>query len=449
MMSYVVRLIARCMPGGLSDGQLAHGTLISLLLQGVGAGLVFFSEILLARMLGATGYGLFATVIAWMQVLLVVVLLGSNNLLVRFVPTYVATMNWASLRGAVLYSLLVSLGVGVIIIAISSFMMSISENTLSEELRRSFLIGMVILPVMAISIQRQAILRGLHHVAAALAPEYVVRPLCLILLSAAFYWIFGTPLYASQALIMYGLAAVFAFLIGRYFQKLSMPRDVAEARAILHAGEWFRIAMPLFLNAIMQLLIVRMDIILLGILAGHEEAGRYAVASRVSDVIVFMSTSTNVVAAPLIARHHARDDIYGMQRMLVLLTKGVLVLTLPLVVLIGIFGDPILGLFGNGYKVAYFSLLILACGQVVKALCGPVDFIMVMTGQHMKMLKILTLAATLNLALNLLLIPGYGMSGASVATACTTVFWNLYMRRVIGQCLGIDASILALFRGNR
>lgn len=446
-MRSLARGVATLFRGEAPTRQLARGTLISFFIQVTGVALILLAEIILARVLGATGYGLFATVMAWVQVLAMVTLLGSNHLLLRFVPTYVATAEWPLLRGLVRHCGRTSLVFAAAILLGAGLLLAALGERVAAETRWAFVIGLAAVPAAALSQQRQAILRGLHRVVEALSPELIVRPLVLMLLVAGLAWGLQRPVSPAVALLMNGAALVGAFLLGRHWQRRAMPAEVRAVSPVVRAGEWHRISLPLFLIAGMQLLITRMDIMLLGALAGHEDAGRYAAASRVADLVVFALASANVIVAPLIAGLHARDDIAGLQRMLNALARAVLLLTLPLVPLIAVFGQPILGLFGAGYEVAYVPLLILVCGQVVNALSGPVDFVMAMTGQQVRMLQILALATGLNLVLNLALIPSLGLVGAAIATASTTVFWNLCMRWVVRRRLGVDASVLVLLRG--
>lgn len=426
--------------------QLARGTLVSFVLQAAGAGLIFVSEVVLARALSAHGYGLFATVMAWLQVLTMTALMGSNHLLLRFVPTYVTTAKWSLLRGVLRQchrgSLLISLGV----VVLSAMMLAMLSDRLSSELRWAFLVGMASLPLYVLSIQRQSVLRGLHRVAEALTPEYIVRPLLLILAMSGFVWILNIPVSANVALALNGLAVFIAFILGRFWLRCAMPVEAKTASPEMRTREWMAISIPLFLVAIMQLLIVRLDIILLGALAGREEAGIYAAASRVADLVVFALAAANAIVAPMISGLHARNDMAGLQYVMKLLAKGVLVFTVPVVLLIGILGYEILGMFGEEYKIGYIPLLILVSGQIVNALAGPVDFLMYMTGHQKQSLRILALAAVLCLVMNLVLIPSYGLIGAAIATAATTMFWNFMMRRFVRDALGIEASVLVLFR---
>lgn len=443
----MMRRAVALLSGDGVTGLLARGSVVSFLIQGIGAILIFLSEILLARVLGAEGYGLFATVAAWLQILVVLVLLGSNHLLLRFVPVYVASSEWGLLRGLISYCMRFSLALGGGLVLTSWFSLVTAGTMLSDETRSAFGIGLTVLPLAALSLQRQAVLRGLHRISSALVPEFVIRPVALMAMVAMTVWVANSGVSAAGALFLNGIALMIAFLIGWHWQQRALPCAAKTAKQDVRRHQWLKIAVPMFLVSGMQLLIVRLDIVFLSILTGHFEAGRYAAASRVADIIVFALASANVVVAPLIAGLHARGEIAALQAMLTSLAKGVLFLTIPLVGVIVLLGEEILGLFGQDYVVGYTALLILTFGQVVNALSGPVDFVMSMTGHQKKMLQILAGATLLHTFLGLLLIPAFGLIGAAAATACTTVYWNLAMRRSMIRKLGVDGSIWVLLRG--
>jgi O-antigen/teichoic acid export membrane protein len=421
---------------------LLHGALVSFVIQGAGAGITFMSEVLMARYLGAAGYGLFAMVLAWMQVASMPVLLGSNHLLLRYVPTYVVKEEWSLLRGLLRNSIYVALSMSLIVFGASLLLSDLLD--LSNDVRASLTVGMTILPFIALSLQRQAILRGLHKIASALSPEHLIRPIVLICLASAWAFWVDVPLSAPGALTIYGFAVIVAFCIGWYWQVTAAPLEMKSVQAEAQPREWFRAAIPMFLIASMQLLITRIDIMMLGAMVDHEQTGIYAAASRVSDLVIFALASANTIAAPMIAGLYARNDTIGLQHMMIVLAKGVLVVTIPLVIIIVAFGHSILASFGTGYHLGYISLVILVVGQMINALCGPVGYIMVMTGHQKQSLYILAYITVLNFALNLSLIPLYGIEGAAIATAVTIAMWNILMLRYVRRHLGLDASLLAL-----
>ena len=62
---------------------------------------------------------------------------------------------------------------------------------------------------------------------------------------------------------------------------------------------------------------------------------------------------------------------------------------------------------------------------------------------------IVAVTAALNVALNLLLIPSYGMAGAAAATAVTTAVWNLAMLVYGWRVLHINPTMIPLHRSRR
>lgn len=424
--------------------QLARGSFVSSGIQGAGAVLVFLSEVLLARILGAPEYGMYALVMAWLQVMVIVALLGSNQLLLRFVPVYLSMTDWPLLRGVLRQCVRITLLISATAVLIAAGILFALQDRMDSHVQTSFLVGFAVLPFAALSAQRQAILRGFHRVESALVPELIVRPSLLIALLLAFAWGMNASVSATTALGMNGLAFVVTFALGWYWQRRVIPAEANAVQPDTRTREWLRVALPLFLIAGLQLLIIRLDILMLGAIAGREQAGIYAAAGRIADVVVFALVSANAIVAPMIAGLYARKDIGGLQQVLTMLARGIVLFTIPLALAVVYFGRDILDMFGDGYRTAYVPLLILVCGQMVNALSGPVGFLLAMTGYQMDSLRILVLAMFLNLALNIGLIPLFGILGAAIATGVSTVLWNLLMLNKVRKRLGVDGSVFAL-----
>ena len=70
-------------------------------------------------------------------------------------------------------------------------------------------------------------------------------------------------------------------------------------------------------------------------------------------------------------------------------------------------------------------LLVLAIGSVLNALCGPVMYLLSMTGMEKSARNIIVIASIFNISLNYILIPLYGILGAAFATSICTVLWNV------------------------
>jgi len=104
-----------------------------------------------------------------------------------------------------------------------------------------------------------------------------------------------------------------------------------------------------------------------------------------------------------------------MQRWCVLPSLGGAVVLLVL-------GKPLLWLFGPSFTAAYPAMFILAIGYVIRAFGGPAQSLLMATGHHNRATGILMATVALSGALNLGLIPWFGIFGAAVATACALSF---------------------------
>jgi O-antigen/teichoic acid export membrane protein len=97
------------------------------------------------------------------------------------------------------------------------------------------------------------------------------------------------------------------------------------------------------------------------------------------------------------------------------------------VLVFALFPTQILSVFGDEFKIAAFSLIILSIGKMFSAICGSVGTLLQMSGNQKYFQNVLIAAAILNIILNYILIPEFKLIGAAVASLVSNVFWNLLM----------------------
>lgn len=130
--------------------------------------------------------------------------------------------------------------------------------------------------------------------------------------------------------------------------------------------------------------------------------------------------------------------------MVSLAAKGILGISLPVALGLVILGDWVLSIFGPDFPEGYAALVILVAAQLVNALAGSVGFLMTMTGHERQAAFIMAVSVVVNLALNAVLIPRFGIEGAAVATAFTTVLWNALMFLFVHRQLRINSTAFRL-----
>jgi O-antigen/teichoic acid export membrane protein len=132
-----------------------------------------------------------------------------------------------------------------------------------------------------------------------------------------------------------------------------------------------------------------------------------------------------------------------------MLSRGAVVTalcSLPIALLLVIFGRQFLALFGHDFRGGTWALRILALGELGKVLTGFAGLALVMTGHERDLTAGVAIAAGLNIALNVTLIPVWGVDGAAVAGAVSVVASNLVLVYLLWRRLHLFSLPLPLLR---
>ncbi len=423
---------------------LARGAISAFVVNLTGVALAFGVAVLLARILGAEQYGYYVYALTWVILLALPSLLGMDSAAVRYVAAYRARGEDSLAAGFFVYSRRFTLYVSIFLALALAGVVWWLGDTLALSLRITFWVACLLLPVIVRLHLYAALLRGLKQPVAALVPEVLLRPLLLIAALIIWMALMGKDPQAAIALGANLFSAVLLVIfLSRYVRR--MFRSFGESTIPRSAKvEWRRTALPLMLMTSGQVLISQTDIVMLGLLRGTLDAGIYSAAARIGGLVAFGLVAVNIIAAPMISDLHALIRKRELQRLVTLSVMAALSVAVPVSLVLFIGGEWVLGLYGTAFTAGYSALLILTVGQFVNALCGSAGFLMTMTGHQREAARILGFAVVINLILNGLLIPEFGMPGAAIATASALVFWNVRMLFYVRRQMNIDPSIFSL-----
>jgi O-antigen/teichoic acid export membrane protein len=422
--------------------RLARGAANAFLINALGTGMAFLSQLLLARVLGVDGYGVYAYVIAWVTVLAPLAALGFQTGLLRFAAAYRERGEWALLRGVIRYAERRVLLAGVITgLALAAGVVGLGDR-LAPELALSLLVGCGLVPLLAMLQVRSSIVRAFGGVVSALAPQLLVRHAILVVIIGIWGWVLSSAIAPHSAMAVTLLATLLALAVVSLAQRRLRPAGVARADVVYRADDWWRASAILLVMTGTQALLRRTDLLMLGWFADSTSVGVYAVASRVADLVAFALTAINTIFAPSIAALHARGDRSALQAMVTTTswwaTVAGLVIALPLFAL----APFVLSIFGAEFTAGATALRILLAGQIVNAAAGSVSFMLTMTGHERQAAVVLGSAAAASVVLNTILIPMFGLEGAAVATTLSVTGWNLALAVLVWGRLKIVPSLL-------
>ncbi|NUT35543.1 MAG: multi antimicrobial extrusion protein MatE, partial [Hamadaea sp.] len=206
----------------------------------------------------------------------------------------------------------------------------------------------------------------------------------------------------------------------RPFQRRGWTNDHREM-----GGRFWRFTAPRAVANVAQTALQRVDVLLVAALAGLAPAAAYAVAGRFVVLGQLANGAINQVVQPRLAETLAVGDLPAARRLYRTATGWLILTSWPLHLTVLQFAGDYLALFGTHYKQAAPVVRILALAMLVATGCGMVDMVLAMGGRTVWNLANVLTALTVMVAVDLLLIPAYGIVGAAIGLACAVAVNNL------------------------
>lgn len=213
------------------------------------------------------------------------------------------------------------------------------------------------------------------------------------------------------------LSSIFVFV---FFRKSA---NIKTAEKISHK-EIFLKSYPIAISAMALFLLMCFDIMFLKKYRNDETVAFYSVGVKLMTIVSIIILSVNITVSVKIAECFAGKRMTELAEVARNSARLIFKITLPIIVLISIFSQTILSLFGHQYIAAKEAFLILIIGQGICSAFGCSPVYLNMTGRQHVFQVILIMAVVINFILNRFLIPVYGMTGASIAFVSSSFFWN-------------------------
>ncbi|NNE44305.1 MAG: flippase [Gemmatimonadetes bacterium] len=239
---------------------------------------------------------------------------------------------------------------------------------------------------------------------------------------------------------VYAGAALIALIVaGWLVVRLPRYRALDRAAAPSQLSALMRFSLPLMFGGVLFDFAERVDILMIGLYRPEAQVGIYAVGSSLARALLILVSSTMPVVGTLAAEAVGRNspaDIASLHRTT---SRWMLLFTTPIAAGLLLYAEPALRLlFGAEYVGAAFTLRVLAVAYLGGCLAGPVGLLLNAMGKTHWTLGNMALRTGLNVALNAFLIPTYGIIGAAWGTlialfvALALLLWQLSQLAPIG-----------------
>jgi len=398
---------------------------LAIVVRGFGSVVQFTLNVVLGRLLSATGYGSYSLYISWSHILAALGALGLPMYTLRTVSAMTETGKKEKVLDLIVRSLFVPVGIGAIIAAAVWFSADHIAEALFGTRKLAYVLHAACLTGILLTSLRILVeaLKASGNANTALTLEFTAVPVgVLVLLGimaifADIDWP-GQAVWAHVSMTLFAMAVAFGIFQRRNYSELrrcgSYSRGTLDYSSLL----------PLWGQSLQNVLFLNLPFLLLPLFATGEEIGQFGAAFRLVALASTILGALASVMAPRFAWQHAHQDARGLAHQLRLSQILSAAAYLPFFLAFTLFGAPILGLFGQEFVAARMILLILSIGQLVNSCSGLVGYFLNMV--HREKWTLIITFISLILMVGLCFALGrYGVLGITVAFSVALATRNL------------------------
>ena len=407
-------------------------------LQVVSAVLQLMTAVLLARLLGPADYGVYGLAMVYANLFGLAACLGFPQLLVREIARLVPQSDWGSVRRLVGTAQVSALLGAVFLAAVGALLVPYLVSGEGADGRMALLVAMLL--VIPIALQRigETTLFGFEQPVAANMPERLVRPVVMVVLIAGLLIASSDAASATAALSAQGAAYLVSLVSVVWLVRRRTPDRWWVGRRVIDPL-LLRQSLPLLTVAMLTLVSTRLDMMMLGWIGDVSDAGQYRFAAQLAVLPLMVALTAQAIVSPVISRHYAAGELHKFQPQLMWMAFGGALGALLLSLIVFAAFKPLLGIVGSSFAPAGGPLIVLLIAYTVSAATFFALPLLTMTGHVRDVAVANVIALSVNVGLNIVLIPAYGAMGTAFATLVSLVvlnglhLWNAYRRLAVSH----------------
>ena len=427
----------RSMLGGSGEASLTKrlaGTIF--IIRVISAALAYLSQILLARWMGGSDYGVYVYVWTWVLLLGSMMDFGISASAQKIIPEYRACGEHELLRGFLSGSRWMTFAVSALVSVLLAIVVDGLSPWIDANAIAPLFIGCITLPAFVVANTQDGIARSHDWMRLGLMPQFIVRQSLIIGFTAGAFAL-GFDLGATPAMLA-SAAAVWIAMIGQMIVlNRRLGRNIKLGPKAYDFRGWLAISLPILMVEGFYLLLSYTDVLVLQQFRSSEEVGVYFAVVKTLALVSFIHYAMSATTAHRFAEYHASGDSARLSAYVAHAIKWTFWPSLAATILLLAMGKPLLWLFGPQFVVGYDIMFVAAIGLVVRSAIGPVERLLNMLGhQHICALAY-ALAFAMNVVLCVALVPRFGGHGAAAATSISLVFETVLLFWIVRKRLGL------------
>jgi len=399
-----------------SSKQLIKGAIIVIIGLFFGKLISYGYTIIIAR-IGSEVFGLYNLGISIISFLIIFSLFGLNSGIVRYISYYRTKKDESRIKGIIKSSLKISIPLSIFF----SLILFIFSSTISKNIFHNPNLILVLrilafaIPIIVITEIFLNIFTAFKRIEYKIFIIEVLEKLVRIIIAFVLIYL-GFTLKA--AIFSYIISIIISFLLSIYFSEKVFFFFKSKIKAIEMKKELIIYSFPLLFSGVLISIVKWIDTIMIGFLKNASDVGVYNVALSTSYLMVIIPTAVMSLFLPIITEKYSKNNYKEIKNISKNVIRWIFILNISLFTIILTFSKEILKLmFGQEYILGNNSLIILLIGYLIFSFAHVHSNYLVMIKKTRLILFINVFMALLNILLNLLLIPKYGIIGGAIATS--------------------------------
>ena len=422
--------------GSNSDASLTKrlaGTVF--IIRVLSAGLAYVSQVLLARWMGGSEYGVYVYVWTWVLLLGSMLDFGISVGAQKIIPEYRTGKQLSLLRGFLSASRWIVLAASAVVALILAGFIKILSPWIGASEIVPLYIGCMILPAFVVANTQDGIARSHDWMRLGLMPQFIVRQTLIIGFTAGAV-VMSIMLDATAAMIA-SAAAVWIAMLGQLLVlNRRLGKTVKPGPKEYNVRGWLTVSLPIMLVEGFYLLLSYVDVLVLQQYRSSEEVGIYFAVVKTLALVSFIHYAMSATTAHRFSEYNASGDKERLSAYIAHAIKWTFWPSVAATVVLLAFGKPLLWLFGEKFTTGYGIMYVAAIGLIVRSAIGPVERLLNMLGLQNMCALAYALAFVMNLVLCVMLVPRYGGYGAAAATSTALVFETILLFWITRRKLG-------------
>lgn len=394
--------------------KIATGTALAFAGAVFGNGITYLYGLIIARLLGVDAVGLYFLALVVMQFASAVCRAGLPEGVLRFVAIHNGRDDALRVNGTIIASILVTAGTSLV----AGLLLYVLAEPLSlHVLRQPALTGYlrwfaIALPFFSVFVLTMNAIQALKRMDMVVVLRDLLQPLAMLLLTVVLFYTVRASVFSFLG--AYVLSVIIALAAAIYALARVFPALTRNASAIFEWKTLLAFSLPVAVGDLVNYLYRWSDTVLISFFRASTEVGIYNAALRTTLLLSLLAISVNALYAPIIADHYHNGRRQELQDILRTLVRWCLMLALPIVLAIVLLADNILGLWGPAFVEGVTAMRLLALSQLLFIGSALLAFTLLMAGRQYLETGNVLLVTVVNITLNVILIPRFGIIGAAV-----------------------------------